>query len=203
MSLVLVGAYFLVLLMTFFISTKTVQSPWLFLFRAFFPNWKFYHSLGWQPQLHFKVRVKNLMGDEDSPKEAWIFEKWIYPRAKRQFLDLVHNPLVNISLANQNMVEHLANDLQYLPTDANVSEWVSYKMVKRIVEAHIQDDKDLAELVRGYSPSEGLLEYRFEVILKHNDPEQIAQQHTLMFSPFSKVPPICACDTLKPKRGMS
>jgi hypothetical protein len=201
MSLVLVGAYFLVLLLTFFVSSKTVQSPWLFLFRAFFPNWKFYHSLGWQPQLYMRVRAKGLRTLEESSKEYWVFEKWIYPRARRHFFNLVHNPLVNISLANQNMVEHLANDLQHSPTNENVSDWVSYKIVKRIVDSEIQADKNLSELVSRHDPADGILEYRFEIILNLNDPEQISQPHTLMLSPFFKLSSICEHYTVKTNEG--
>ena len=55
MSRVFIVFYFLVLLATLMVTTRTVHGPWLFLFRAFFPNWKFYHSLGWQPNLFVRT----------------------------------------------------------------------------------------------------------------------------------------------------
>ncbi len=151
--------------------------------------------------MYMRVRAKGLRTLEESSKEYWVFEKWIYPRARRHFFNLVHNPLVNISLANQNMVEHLANDLQHSPTNENVSDWVSYKIVKRIVDSEIQADKNLSELVSRHDPADGILEYRFEIILNLNDPEQISQPHTLMLSPFFKLSSICEHYTVKTNEG--
>ena len=38
--------YFLVLLATLVFKSRIVTGPWLFLLRAFFPNWKFFHATG-------------------------------------------------------------------------------------------------------------------------------------------------------------
>lgn len=187
-SLILLAIYFLVLLMTFFISSKTVQGPWFFLLRAFFPNWKFYHALGWQPQLHVKVRIKELRNFQNTDSNGWILEKWLYPRARRDFLSVFHNPGVNIALANQNMVEHLSNDLQVLEEGTDPSQLVSYKIVDRFVASEILKDTKCVNIANSLNKEEAILEYRFEIHLKLNNPEQEPETHVLMFSPMFPVP---------------
>lgn len=183
MSRALIAFYFLVLLTTLLVSTRTVQGPWLFLFRAFFPNWKFYHSLGWQPQLYVRVRgvrartktpalTKEVLGDQmvhpnhvDSVESVgdWSLCVLVYPRAKRDLLNLFHNPDVNIALAHQNLVEHLANDLQQLSEQVDPKSLVSYQLVNRFVRFwignHFQPIQDQA------------LEYQFEIRLSLNSPQ--------------------------------
>jgi len=187
-SLILLAIYFLVLLMTFFISSKTIQGPWFFLLRAFFPNWKFYHALGWQPQLHVKVRIKELRNFQNTDSNEWTLEKWLYPRAHRNFFSVFHNPGVNIALANQNMVEHLSNDLQVLEEGTDPSQLVSYKIVDRFVASEISKDKMCTDLARSLNKEEAILEYRFEIRLKLNNPELKPETHILMVSPTLQVP---------------
>lgn len=182
MSRAFIVLYFLILLVTLMVTTKTVQGPWLFLFRAFFPNWKFYHSLGWQPQLYVRTRRQMQSPDELEGKTLlwtpWSPHSLIYPRAKRNFFNLFHNPNVNIALAHQNLVEHLANDLQALHEHQNAHDLVSYKLVNRFVQYSIDlqfKDKQLTS-----STEIGALEYQFEVRLKLNSPqikEKLIQAH--------------------------
>ena len=194
MSRVFIVFYFLVLLATLMVTTKTVQGPWLFLLRAFFPNWKFYHSLGWQPQLYVRSRNLGLARISDDqrgleltsePPSIWTENHLIYPRAKRNLLNLFHNPLINIALAHQNLVEHLANDLQALEEHQDPKQLVSYQLVNRFVRSHlcglIRDSVSQGErLVVGGRP-DGLgseldrdtnsVEYQFEIRLKLNSPQ--------------------------------
>jgi hypothetical protein len=186
MSSVLIICYFLVLMLTFFVSTKTIQGPWFFLLRAFFPNWKFYHSLGWQPQLHIKARLAEPVRSNPAQSPEWTLTRWVYPRAKRGMIKLFYNPHVNMALAHQNMVEHLASDLQQLPEDHNAADLVSYKLIRRFVEHCVVAEfaKDIENAPHsGGRLSQGY-EYSFEIHLRLNDPNRGAESHTLMISPI-------------------
>jgi hypothetical protein len=44
----------------------------------------------------------------------------------------VHNADVNLALSHQNLVDHLAADINDLPEDADVSACVSYQLVARL-----------------------------------------------------------------------
>jgi len=171
MSSALIVFYFLILLCTLLVTTKTVQGPWLFLFRAFFPNWKFYHSLGWQPQLFVRVRPSS-----SNNADLWGDSQLIYPRAQRSVLHLFHNPSVNIALAHQNLVEHLANDLQELSDLGDAKKLVSYQLVNRFVQYWINEHFSLvAQSLTASNTlqalSAGSVEYQFEIRLKLNSPE--------------------------------
>ena len=48
--LILLLLYFALLTLSLFWRSHTVRGPWFFLFRAFFPNWQFYHLVGPVPQ---------------------------------------------------------------------------------------------------------------------------------------------------------
>ena len=51
MTEALLVLYFVVLFATLIFKSRVVQGPWLFLLRAFFPNWKFFHAVGYVPHL--------------------------------------------------------------------------------------------------------------------------------------------------------
>jgi len=194
MNRFLLFSYFLLLIVSLLIKTRTMQGPWFFLLRAFFPNWKFYHALGWQPLLLLRAREKSTPPDgytsesydnanftenqSTTPSSAheanvtWSLERLVYPRAKRSVWNLFHNPSVNLALTHQNLVEHLASDLQQLPDASHyahipgddhltpntarapeysrrydVHELVSYRLVHRFVQAillgHLQEKQGL------------------------------------------------------------
>jgi hypothetical protein len=110
----------------------------------------------------------------------------VYPRAKRGLIKLFHNPHVNMALAHQNMVEHLASDLQQLPEDHNAADLVSYKLIRRFVEHCVvaefaKDNANTPQLAGGLSQA---YEYSFEILLRLNDPNRGAESHTLMISPI-------------------
>jgi hypothetical protein len=56
----------------------------------------------------------------------------VYPRRARKLWHLVHNADVNLALSHQNLVDHLAADINDLPEDADVSARVSYQLVARL-----------------------------------------------------------------------
>ena len=66
--------YFLVLLATLVFKSRIVTGPWLFLLRAFFPNWKFFHATGNVPHLYARWAP---------PKTAWS-ARWIWSARYRK-----------------------------------------------------------------------------------------------------------------------
>jgi hypothetical protein len=110
MTEVLFVLYFLALVATLVIKTPIIKGPWLFLLRAFFPNWKFFHAVGYVPHLYARSAVALASGELQW--SDWVL---IYPRRVRRLSHLVHNPDTNIGLGQQNMVDHFWADLHDLP----------------------------------------------------------------------------------------
>lgn len=130
-SLLLMAAYFIFLLASLLRRGKVVSGPWLFLLRSFFPNWRFYHGLGYQPRLYIRV-----MGDTG----RWQRWEMFMPRAAFQLSDLLHNPRNNLMLAHQNLVDHLSADVQTLPDHGDVRDLVTYQLVERLVRSRLRAD---------------------------------------------------------------
>ena len=116
LTALLILAYFAWLAVALRKRQRTVQGPWLFLLRAFFPNWQFFHGLGPAPRLW--VRAQSQPGQ-------WSNWQAVYPRLPRQASHLLHNPSVNLALSHQNLVEHLATDIPDPAETAEIRESVS------------------------------------------------------------------------------
>ena len=127
-TLLMFGAYFALLAWTLRRRTRVVQGPWLFFLRAFFPNWKFYHAIGAPPRL--RVRGRLASGE-------WLPWQLVYPRRARRVWQVLHNADVNLALAHQNLVDHLANDINDLAEGADVRDCVSYQLVSRLARASL------------------------------------------------------------------
>jgi hypothetical protein len=119
--------YLLVLVATLIFKTPIIKGPWLFLLRAFFPNWKFFHAVGYVPHLYARSAV--LLSTGELQWSAWVL---IYPRRVRRLRHLFHNPDTNIGLAQQNMVDHFWADLHDLPEGVDPRGLVSYQMIQRL-----------------------------------------------------------------------
>ena len=122
--------YFLVLLATLVFKSRIVTGPWLFLLRAFFPNWKFFHATGNVPHLYARWALSHT-----GPSDAVQWSDWnpIFPRRPRRLLHVFHNADTNLALVQQNLVEHLAADLNHMAEDADARALVSYQLVSRLV----------------------------------------------------------------------
>jgi hypothetical protein len=129
LSLLLVGAYFAFLFATLILRSRTIAGPWLFLLRSFFPNWRFYHRVG-----HLRLLYVRVAG-ADGLWQSW---QLMTPRAKRRPLQLIHNPDINLALANQNLVEHLTTDILDMQEEQKVQEFVTYQLVLRLVRHLLQ-----------------------------------------------------------------
>jgi len=132
--------YFGFLALTLVVGSRVIQGPWLFLLRSFFPNWRFYHRVGQQALLQWRVRPQAVSGPGDSKVAQQDWSDWqaVLPRAQRRLSHLLHNPHVNLKLANQNQLDHLVADLRESSDTAAVSALVSYQLVQRIASQAAQ-----------------------------------------------------------------
>lgn len=124
----LVLAYFGVLAWGLKRRGPVLQGPWFFFLRAFFPNWKFFHGLGRAPRLH--VRAQNAQGQ-------WSDWQLVYPRLPRRLSHLLDNSAVNLALTQQNLVDHLAQDINDLPDGQDISQAVSFQLVRELARQAI------------------------------------------------------------------
>ena len=92
-GLLLLRAYVGLLLWALRKKQWQLEGPWWFHLRAFLPNWKFYHAVGWMPRLWVRHRLA-----PDTAPTAWAL---VYPRRARRLWHLIHNPDVNLALAEQ------------------------------------------------------------------------------------------------------
>ena len=160
--------YFLVLLATLVFKSRIVTGPWLFLLRAFFPNWKFFHATGNVPHLFARWAMPHT-----APSEALRWSDWnpIFPRRPRQVLHLFHNADTNLALVQQNLVEHLAADLNHMAADADPRVLVSYQLVARLVcQSLLTLQPDCAH-------------GQFEVRMLLDGPSGLIEEDTMMRSP--------------------
>ena len=151
------AAYFALLAWMLRRRARVVQGPWLFFLRAFFPNWKFFHAVGMAPRLY--VRGRDRLGQ-------WTRWHRVYPRVPRQLGHLLHNPAVNLALSHQNLVDHLASDINELPEGADIGQCVSYQLVCRLAHQAITGDHWGGTPMLALTPAQlptGLDAFQFQV----------------------------------------
>ena len=145
-------------------QSKTVRGPWFFLFRAFFPNWQFYHQVGPVPHLYVRHQTAN---------QAWSDWQWIYPQRERRFWRVFHNPEGNRALAEQNLVDHLSSDIKDLGEGQDASRLVSYQLVCRLA----------ATALRRLHPELSDGHYQLEIRLERPDALGLVSSDTVLRSP--------------------
>lgn len=119
-----IAFYFLTLVIALMLGRRSMNSPWLFLLRSFIPNWRFFHALAFTPRLF--VRTKADGAD-------WSDWSMMIPRGRRKISHLFYNPDLNLAMAEQTLVEHLATDINDLPEGAQIEQTTTYPMVERLV----------------------------------------------------------------------
>lgn len=149
----LILAYFALLAVKLFKPWGVVDGPWLFFFRAFFPNWKFYHGITRAPRLYVRGQSANL---------TWSDWCLVYPRLPRQGGHLFHNPAVNLALAHQNLVDHLASDILALPDGGDIGQCVTYQLVSRLALDALSGGR-WGEHAMITQPLQALSAYQFEL----------------------------------------
>lgn len=111
----------------------------VFLFRAFFPSWRFFDDLADVPQLEFRW---SRLGEELGP---WVLA---FEKPKFKFSSLVLNPRGNFALANQSLLSQLLSDLSDLQggdgtmlssdrAQEKIEELTSYRLVKNHVQYQV------------------------------------------------------------------
>ncbi len=166
MTEVLFVAYFLVLIASLLIKTPTIKGPWLFLMRAFFPNWKFFHAVGYVPHLYARSAVMQSSGELH-----WSDWGLIYPRRVHRLSHLIHNPDTNLGLGQQNLVDHFWADLYDLPEGNDPRQLVTYQMVSRLVSLVLRE-RDL-----------NFTHSQFELRMALDDRTQTIDTYVMMTSP--------------------
>ena len=169
MTEVLFALYFVVLLASLVIKTPIIKGPWLFLMRAFFPNWKFFHAVGYVPHLYARSAVRQSSGELQ-----WTDWVLIYPRRTRRWFHLLHNPDTNLALGQQNLVDHFWADLYDLPEGNDPRQLVTYTMVARLVSLVLREH-DL-----------NFTHSQFELRMVLDDRTHTIDSYVMMTSPVSK-----------------
>ena len=156
--------YFGLLALGMFYRQQTVRGPWFFLFRAFFPNWQFYHQVGPVPHLYVRFQTQN---------QPWSDWHWVYPRHERSFWRVFHNPWGNRALAEQNLVDHLSSDIKDLGEGQDASGLVTYQLVCRLA----------ATALRRQHPACREGRYQLEIRLERPDVQGHVSSDTVLRSP--------------------
>lgn len=98
------------------------------LVRVLFPNWNFFNQVAYEFSLWVLAP-----GATD-----WIQLPF---GQKRRILGVFVNPEVNLALAELNLLEHFAQDLQSDLADEDVTELTTYKMVRSLVTEKLTELK--------------------------------------------------------------
>ena len=162
LTALLIGAYFVLLTCGLRKHKHLVQGPWLFFFRAFFPNWKFYHAAGHAPRLYVRGQT---------PAGGWSDWQRVYARVPFRFARVLHNPAVNLALNHQNLVDHLWSDIQDLPEDGDITRRATYQLVTRLAHEAVRGGRwgnvpMLPEALSG-APSHFQFELRMDALQEH------------------------------------
>lgn len=105
-------------------------SKFIFLFRIFFPSWKFFDESSYLYYLKFRYCKE----DEDITLAEWQF---CPPKLNRNLAQLVLNPNGNIALACESTLQHFYSDLYERQTTNNNNELdklTSYKNIQNLVQ---------------------------------------------------------------------
>ena len=163
--------YFLVLGLALIFKTPIVRGPWLFLLRSFFPNWKFFHAVGYVPHLYARAAKKTTEGQLE-----WSDWVHLYPRRPQSFWHLFHNTQTNLGLAQQNLIDHFWADLHDSPEGFDPRQLVTYKMVAHFVDV---------QLLERYPD---MTHHQFELRMLLDNTTQTTHTHVMMTSPVEPRP---------------
>ena len=166
MTETLLVLYFVVLLATLLFKSRVIRGPWLFLLRAFFPNWKFFHAVGHVPHLMARSATADATG-------TLVWSDWllIYPRRPRRWFHVFHNANTNLGLAQQNLVDHFWGDLYDLPDGADARQLVTYRLMARLVAQ---------QLTAQHGPHS---HHQFELHMVLDGPHSERDRYTMLQSP--------------------
>lgn len=114
----------------------------IFLFRLFFPSWKFFDESSYLYYLKFRYCKEN----EDITLVDWQF---CPPKLNRNLKQMLINPDGNISLACESTLQHFYSDLYERQSTNNfkeLAELTSYKNIQNLVKYFAEIiDKDFGK----------------------------------------------------------
>jgi hypothetical protein len=105
------------LILLYLVRGRVVKNRWVFIFRAFFPSWKFFEDSRAQYKLYYQ-----------KDNEGWLPAIELLSRKK---LSLFLNSEVNFHLALDTLVQRFVMDLAEEQLDSTKS--VSYRLIKKLV----------------------------------------------------------------------
>lgn len=106
------------------------MQKFIFLFRIFFPSWKFFDESSYLYYLKFRYCKE----DEDITLAEWQF---CPPKLNRTRKQLLINPYGNIALACESTLQHFYSDLYERQSTNNfiaLAEFTSYKNIQNLVQ---------------------------------------------------------------------
>ena len=129
-TIVLVVIYFFVLFALSRLQTPPVPGRILYLFRAFFPSWKFFDDYGDVPILFYRMS-----GSEKK------FGDWVpcLARPKRRLRSFLVNPEGGFYLACTSLLEQVISELEEFEDGGveNFERTVSYQLIHNLVRFQI------------------------------------------------------------------
>lgn len=130
-ALLLLAVYFVALAVFSLARRSQLRSRALFLFRAFFPSWRFFEDLGDAPNVFFRLHSENNEPGEWQPCLEKIPRRWFH---------LFFNPDGNRLLACSSAVQLLLADIEEADeTDPGALETtVSYRVIQDLVRYRIR-----------------------------------------------------------------
>lgn len=126
--------YFLVILAFTRMKSMPIGGKVIFLFRAFFPSWKFFEDNGEVPHLFYRMKSKT---------EEWGPWK-LYPEPLRlKFQNFFLNPEGNFALACGSLLQHLVDDIENEANsaDTQIESTVPYRLTKNLVIDQVKKTK--------------------------------------------------------------
>lgn len=108
---------------------RRFNSKYMFIFRIFFPSWKFFDDSGVIYALKYRVCTKI----EEMESAPWAA---CPPKLKRSWYQLMVNPKGNIALACDSVIQHLSASInEVIDSDSQfqLSDSASYKVAQNMV----------------------------------------------------------------------
>lgn len=110
------------------------MQKFIFLFRIFFPSWKFFDESSYLYYLKFRYCKE----DEDITLAEWQF---CPPKLNRNLMQLLINPDGNIALACESTLQHFYSDLyerQSVHHTIELTVLTSYKNIQNLVQYYTE-----------------------------------------------------------------
>lgn len=109
------------------ISGKEINNPFINLFKAHFPSWKFFDDCEHTPLLFCAFLKSN---------GTWSDWEIILKPQKPRWYQFFFNPEINLYLAYHSLILQFISDLLKVKTDTEVEELISFQLIKRFALLH-------------------------------------------------------------------